>query len=168
MKEARASGSLITDVSIDRASARITLLGVPDVPGVAAKVFSAIAERGVGVDMIVQNNMRGGITDIAFLVPKGRLDDAIEACRKIAKEIEAQGVSFNTEIARVTLLGDNLSGAVDIPAGMFSALAEAGVNIEMIVSNSYDITCVVAASAAEAAASALREKFLRGKFSQEA
>ena len=154
------NASRVTGVNIDHESARITLLGVPDVPGVAAKIFSALAERGVGVEMIVQNNMRGGVTDVGFLVGKERLNDAIEACRRVAKEIEAQGVSFSTEIARVTLAGDNLAGAVDVPAKMFSALAEASVNIDMIVSNSWDITCVVAAGSAEKAAAALREKFL--------
>ncbi|MDR1874288.1 MAG: ACT domain-containing protein [Synergistaceae bacterium] len=150
----------LSDVRIDHSSARITLLGVPDVPGVAAKIFTALAGRGVGVEMIVQNNMRGGITDVGFLVAKECLNNAIEACRQVVKAIDAQGVSFNTEIARVSLLGENLSRAIDIPAKMFSALAEAQVNIEMIVSNSYDITCVVAANSAETAAAVLREKFL--------
>jgi aspartate kinase len=150
----------ISDVSIDRSSARIILLGVPDVPGVAARVFSALAERGVGVEMIVQNNMRGGITDIGFLVEKEHLNDAIQVCRKIAKGIEAQGVSFSTEIARVSLMGNDLAGAADIPAKMFSALAEAQINIDMIVSNSSGITCVVAANSAQRAANVLREKFL--------
>jgi aspartate kinase len=152
--------SRVSDVRIDRTSARITLLGVPDIPGVAAGIFSELAERGVGVAMIVQNNMRGGVTDVGFLVDKARLDDAVEGCRKVAKIINAQGVSFSTEIARVALVGSNLDHAVDIPAKMFSALAEAKINIDMIVSNSYDITCVVAANAAETAAGALRARFL--------
>jgi aspartate kinase len=150
----------VSDVRIDRSSARIVLLGVPDIPGVAAGIFSELAERGVGVAMIVQNNMRGGVTDVGFLVEKARLDDAVEGCRKVTKAIHAQGVSFSTEIARVSLVGLNLNRAVDIPAKMFSTLAEAKINIDMIVSNSYDITCVVAANAAETAARALRLKFL--------
>jgi aspartate kinase len=150
----------LSDVRIDHSSARITLLGVPDVPGVAARIFTALANRGVGVEMIVQNNMRGGITDIGFLVMKECLNNTVEACQQVVKAIDAQGVSFNTEIARVSLLGENLSKAIDIPAKMFSVLAEAQINIEMIVSNSYDITCVVAAQSAEKAAAALREKFL--------
>jgi aspartate kinase len=150
----------LSDVCIDYTSARITLLGVPDEPGVAARIFTALANRGVGVEMIVQNNMRGGITDIGFLVMKECVDNAVEACRQVVKAIEAQGVSFNTEIARVSLVGENLSKAIDIPAKMFSALAEAKINIEMIVSNSYDITCVVATQSAEKAAAVLREKFL--------
>jgi aspartate kinase len=141
-------------------AARITLLGVPDIPGVAAKVFSPFAARGIGVEMIVQNNMRGGITDIGFLVRKEYLDDATEICRDVALEIEAQGVSFSTEIARVTVTGKNLTEDASLPAKMFSTLAAASVNIEMIVSNALSITCVVAAATAEKAAAALRESFL--------
>jgi aspartate kinase len=160
MNEQSKAQPQISEVSIDRSSARITLLGVPDVPGAAAKVFSALAERRVGAGMIVQNNMRGGVTDIGFLVDKEQLNDAIEACRKVAKAIEAQGVSFSTEIAQVSLAGNDPGRAPDVPAKMFSALAGAGINIDMIVSGSHGITCVVAASSAEAAAAALREKFL--------
>ncbi|MDR1740954.1 MAG: ACT domain-containing protein [Synergistaceae bacterium] len=134
-------------MKVDYSSARIVLLGVPDVPGVAAKVFSPLSEAGIRVDMIVQNSMRGGITDIGFLLPKNRMDDAIEICSRTALEVHAQGVSFNTETARVTVGAD--------PAAVFSALAAASVNIEMIVSGPDSLTCVVAASSAERAAEAL-------------
>ena len=150
----------IEGVNVDHSAARITLLGVPDIPGVAAKVFSPLADRGVGVEMIVQNNMRGGITDIGFLVRKERLDDAVDACRDAALEIEAQGVSFSTEIARVTVIGSDLTEDASLPAKTFSALAAASVNIEMIVFNTLSITCVVAAASAEKAETALRETFL--------
>ncbi|MDR2175118.1 MAG: ACT domain-containing protein [Synergistaceae bacterium] len=151
----------IESVNVDHSAARITLLGVPDIPGVAAKVFSPLAASGIGVEMIVQNNMRGGITDIGFLVRKERLDDAVGACRNVALEIEAQGVSFSTEIACVTVAGKDLTEDAGLPAKTFSALAEASVNIEMIVSNALSITCVVAAASAEKAAAALSENFLQ-------
>jgi aspartate kinase len=151
----------IESVDVDHSVARITLLGVPDIPGVAAKVFTPLAELGIGVEMIVQNNMRGGITDIGFLVRKERLDDAIEACRDVALEVEAQGVSFSTEVARVTVAGKDLTEDASLPAKTFSALAVASVNIEMIVSNTLSITCVVAAATAEKAMTALRESFLQ-------
>ncbi len=143
----------------NRNEARIVLMGVPDVPGVAASVFTALAKQSIAVQMIVQNNMRGGMTDIAFLVRKDRLDEAIDVCRKTAEKIEAQGVSFNTEIACVSLYGQDLSEAPDIPGRMFAALAEAGVNIQMIGSNALYITCVVSETSAEAAAEALRKEF---------
>ena len=152
-------GSRIDDVRIDHSTARIVMLGVPDVPGVASKVFSPLAEKGIGAEMIVQNSMRGGMTDIGFLVKKDRLDDAISLCRSVASSIEAQGVSFNTEIARVIIAGAGLSEDPAIAANTFTALAEVGVNIEMIVSNSLSVTCVVAASDAEKASAALRKCF---------
>lgn len=151
--------SIVDDVRVDHSAARIVLLGVPDVPGVAARVFTALAARQVGAEMIVQNNMRGGMTDIGFLVKKECLDDAIAVCREVATAIEAQGVSFNTEVARVSVHGNDLTGDPEVPARMFSALAGAEVNIEMIVSNSLYVTCVVAETAAEKAAEALRKEF---------
>jgi aspartate kinase len=150
----------IESIDVDHSAARITLLGVPDIPGVAAKVFAPLAARGIGVEMIVQNNMRGGITDIGFLVHKERLDDAIEVCRDVALEVEAQGVSFSTEVARVTVSGKDLTEDASLPAKTFFALAAASVNIEMIVSNALSITCVVAAATAEKAMTSLRETFL--------
>ncbi|MDR1733246.1 MAG: ACT domain-containing protein [Synergistaceae bacterium] len=154
-----AKEKVVEDVRSDHSAARIVLLGVPDVPGVAAKVFSALAEQQVGAAMIVQNNMRGGMTDIGFLVRKERLDAAIVVCRKVAAEVGAQGVSFNTEVARVSVCGRNLGDNPEVPAKMFSALAKAGVNIEMIVSNALDITCVVAEPSASAAVEALQKAF---------
>jgi aspartate kinase len=152
-------GSHIDDVRIDHSTARIVMLGVPDVPGVASKVFSPLAGRGIGAQMIVQNSMRGGMTDIGFLVKQDSLDEAILACRAVAADIEAQGVSFNTEIARVTIAGAGLSEDPAVAANTFTALAEVGVNIEMIVSSSLSVTCVVAASDAEKARQALRKCF---------
>ena len=142
-----------------RDDARIVLMGVPDVPGVAATVFSALAEKNIAVQMIVQNNMRGGITDIAFLVRKKRLDDAIDICRQTAEKIEAQGVSLNSEIACVSIYGQNLAESPDVPSRMFAALAAAGVNIQMIGSNFLSITCVVAETAADKALDALSKEF---------
>jgi aspartate kinase len=153
------SEKIVSDVRIDRSGARIVLMGVPDVPGVAAKVFSALADRRIGVEMIVQNDMRGGMTDIGFLVKKESLDDAIAVCRGVATDIDAQGVSFNTEIARVSVHGSDLGDKPEVPAKMFSALAGASVNIEMIVSNALYVTCVVAETAADKALEALREAF---------
>ncbi|NLL36753.1 MAG: ACT domain-containing protein [Fretibacterium sp.] len=153
-------GSKLERIVRSRDEARIVLMGVPDVPGVAATVFSALAERDVAVQMIVQNNMRGGITDLAFLVHKDQLDDAIFLCRQAAESVRAQGVSFNTEIACVSLYGQNLTEAADLPGRMFAALARSGVNIQMIGSNALSLTCVVAETAADKAIEALHREFL--------
>lgn len=151
--------STIESIRIDRGCARIILLGVPDLPGVAATVFSSLSEKNVGVEMIVQNNMRGGMTDMTFLIRKDRLDDAIPVCRAAAEAIRAQGVSFNTEVASVSIQGRDLSSSPEIAAKMFATLASVNVNIGMITSSALAVTCVVDATAVDRAVEALEGTF---------
>ena len=153
-------GLVIKAVAHDLEVAKVVMMGVPDIPGVAGRLFSKLAERGVGAEMIVQNNMRGGLNDIGFLIRKENLDDAIEVCRSFSRDVEAQGVSFNTEIARVSIIGEGIAGRPDIPARMFTTLGKAGVNIDMISSTDLFVTCVVESTRADDAARALREHFI--------
>ena len=152
---------VIKAVVHDLEVAKVVLMGVPDIPGVAGRFFTCLAERGVGAEMIVQNNMRGGLNDIGFLIRKENLDDAIEVCRNFSRDIEAQGVSFNTEIARVSIVGEGIAGNPDVPARMFTTLGKEGVNIDMISSTDLYVTCVVASTRAAAAVRALREHFIK-------
>ena len=152
---------VIKSVAHDLEVAKVVMMGVPDIPGVAGRLFSRLAERGVGAEMIVQNNMRGGFNDIGFLVRKEKLDDAIEVCRAFNREVEAQGVSFNTEIACVSVIGEGIAAHPDIPARMFTTLGKAGVNIDMISSTDLFVTCVVASTCADDAVRALREHFIK-------
>ena len=155
------SGNLIIkDVKHDLKVAKVVLMGVPDIPGVAGRLFSRLAERGVGAEMIVQNNMRGGMNDIGFLVRKDNLDDTIEVCRDFSREVEAQGVSFSTEIARVSIIGEGISACPDVPARMFTTLGKEGVNIDMISSTDLYVTCVVGSTRAADAERALRGHFI--------
>ena len=148
--------SIVHDLKI----AKVVMMGVPDVPGIAARLFTNLAERGVGAEMIIQNNMRGGMNDIGFLVRKENLDEAIDVCRDFSREVDAQGVSFNTEIARVSVIGSDMSNHRDIPSRMFSTLAKEGINIDMISSTALDVTCVVASSRIDDAVRALHEHFI--------
>jgi aspartate kinase len=160
VEERIGEGLVVKAVVSDTKAAKVAILGVPDVPGVAAGVFRTLAERGVGVEMIVQNGMRGGINDITFLVRKDQVDDAIDVCRDKARELSAQGVSFDAEIARVSVVGAGIANHPEVPARMFEALAGAEVNLDMIASSSLAITCVVAATAAEEAVRALHREFV--------
>ncbi len=153
-------GLIIKAVVSDTKSARVVLLGVPDIPGVAARLFSDLAEEGVGADMIIQNNMRGGVNDIGFLVKKASLETASRVCRKMCREVDAQGVSFDTEIARVSIVGAGIANHPEIPSKMFTILAEAGINIEMIASTSLAVTCVVGSARAADAVRALHDRFI--------
>ncbi|MDR3321696.1 MAG: aspartate kinase [Synergistaceae bacterium] len=153
-------GLAIKGVVHDAKVAKVVMMGVPDVPGIAGRLFSSLAENGIGAEMIIQNNMRGGLNDIGFLVKKEYLDGAIDVCRDFSRDVGAQGVSFNTEIARVSIVGAGIANHPDIPSRMFTALAQEGINIDMIASTALAVTCVVAAPRAEDAVRALHEHFI--------
>ncbi|MEG1798771.1 MAG: aspartate kinase [Synergistaceae bacterium] len=153
-------GLIVKAVVHDTSAAKVVILGVPDIPGVAARLFTDLASHGVSAEMIVQNNMRGGVNDIGFLVKKSNLEDAINVCRYLCREIDAQGVSFDTEIARVTIVGAGIANHPEVPSRMFNILANAGINIEMIASTSLAITCVVGSANAEPAVRALHKDFI--------
>ena len=159
-------GLIVKAVVHDLSAAKVVILGVPDIPGVAARLFGDLAAHGVSAEMIIQNNMRGGVNDIGFLVKKTNLEDAIAVCRELCREIDAQGVSFDTEIARVTVVGAGIANHPEIPSRMFNILANADINIEMIASTSLAITCVVGSSNAEAGVRALHRDFIEEDSSQ--
>ncbi|MDR3279406.1 MAG: aspartate kinase [Synergistaceae bacterium] len=153
-------GLIIKGVVHDSKVAKVVMMGVPDVPGVAGRLFTSLAERGIGAEMIIQNNMKGGMNDIGFLVRKELLDGAIDVCRNFSRDVEAQGVSFNTEIARVSIVGAGIANHPDIPSRMFTTLAREGINIDMIASTALAVTCVVAQARVEDAVRALHEHFI--------
>ncbi|MDR1471221.1 MAG: aspartate kinase [Synergistaceae bacterium] len=153
-------GLVIKGVVRDSNVAKVVMMGVPDVPGVAGRLFSSLASQGIGAEMIIQNNMRGGLNDIGFLVKKEYLDGAIDVCRGFSDDVDAQGVSFNTEIARVSIVGAGIANHPEIPSRMFNTLAKEGINIDMIASTALAVTCVVAAMRAEDAVRALHEHFI--------
>ncbi|WP_213697278.1 aspartate kinase [Acetomicrobium sp.] len=156
-------GLAIKAVVHDKNIAKIAVLGVPDVPGIAAGLFSKLADRGVGVEMIIQSVMRGDVNDIAFLVKETLLGEAIEVCGDYAREIDAQGVTYDAEVGRVSIVGVGLSVHPEIPAEMFSVLSGEGINIDMISSTSNSITCVISSSMIDRAVSALHRHFLEGE-----
>lgn len=152
---------VVDQVVSDRDVAKIAVLGVPDVPGVAARLFSDLASAGVGAEMIVQSVMRGQMNDIAFIVKRSTLGEAMAICRAYAADMGAQGVTFDTEVAKVALTGENLAGCPAIPSQMFSVLAGGRINIDMIAAASTVIACIVASGDLEEAISALSGAFLR-------
>ncbi|GHV27480.1 aspartokinase [Synergistales bacterium] len=156
VSEGMAIKGVVSDVKV----AKVVMMGVPDVPGVAARFFSRLAENGIGAEMIIQNNMRGGLNDIGFLVKKEFLDGTIDVCRDFSGEVGAQGVSFNTEIARVSIVGAGIANHPGIPSRMFTTLAKEGINIDMIASTALAVTCVVSSERAEDAVRALHEHFI--------
>jgi aspartate kinase len=151
--------AIITAVTHDLSEAKVTVNAVPDAPGIAARLFRALAEHSVNVDMIVQNVSAAGVTDISFTLPSDQLTAGIELVQGIAGEIGATGVSSDSDVARVSIVGAGMKSHPGVAATMFETLASAGINIEMIQTSSIRITCVVREADVERAVQALHDKF---------
>jgi aspartate kinase len=158
-EDERMEKAIVSGVPHDTSEAKVTLVRVPDKPGIAARVMRAIAERGVNVDMIVQNVSHGGTTDISFTVPKTDLSAAMTVLEGLRDEVSAAEVVADPEIAKVSLIGAGMKSSPGVAAAMFEALADAGVNIEMISTSTIRISCVIRASDAGVAVRAIHDRF---------
>jgi len=151
---------MVSGVTYDRNQARLTVLGVPDRPGVAAQLFKSIAQAGVVVDMIVQNiSSDGKATDISFTVPKTDAQKALELARKAAQELAAQGVELKEDISKVSIVGVGMRSHSGVAAKMFETLAQHGINIMMISTSEIKVSCVIEDKYTELAVRALHEAF---------
>nr|MBI3613805.1 aspartate kinase [Nitrospirota bacterium] len=133
----------VSGVSGDRNQAKITIIGVPDRPGVAARIFGPVAEANIIVDMIIQNVSQASLTDISFTVPRADLHKAVGLVQRIAKEIEAKSVAVTEAIAKVSLVGVGMRSHSGVAARMFEVLSKEGINIMMISTSEIKISCVI-------------------------
>lgn len=122
---------------------KITVLGVPDQPGVAAAIFQPLAEAHISVDTIVQNAGLDGTTDLSFTVAEGDLAKSVRLIESISSQIMARGVTSSTGLAKVSIVGTGIQHAPGYAARMFRTLADAGINIEMITTSEIRITCLI-------------------------
>jgi aspartate kinase len=151
--------AIVSGIAHDTSEAKATILAVPDLPGIAARVFRPLADAGVNVDMIVQNVSAAGHTDISFTLPEGDVRVAEPILARIAGEIDAGGFSCDSDVAKVSLVGAGMKSDPGVAADMFEALADAGVNMEIISTSSIRISCVVRAADCERAVRILHDKF---------
>ncbi len=151
--------AIISGVTHDATESKITLRDVPDRPGVAADVFTKLAASNVNVDMIIQNVSEQGSTDISFTVPDEDLERARRATREVAEELGAREWIVDESIAKVSLVGAGMKTHPGVAAQMFSALADAGVNLDMISTSSIRISCVISRDQTEQAVRALHASF---------
>jgi aspartate kinase len=151
--------AIISGVTHDLTEAKVTVVGVPDKPGIAARLFRALADEAVNVDMIEQNVSLGGVTDISFTLPKADLPAARRVTQGMAGEIGATEVFADSDIGRISLIGAGMKTHPGVAATMFEALADEGVNIEMISTSSIRISCVVRGADVERAVRALHDRF---------
>jgi aspartate kinase len=150
---------IISGVVTDTTEAKVTVLGVPDQPGVSAALFEPLAEASVNVDMIVQNTSTHGTTDISFTTPIADMAVAEDIVRRVAKEIGAADVTHDNDIAKISLVGAGMKSSPGIAAKMFRVLADEGVNIEMISTSTIRISVVIASADLERAARSLHTSF---------
>lgn len=150
---------IISAVVSDQSEAKVTVTGVPDRPGIAAKLFRALADRLVNVDMIEQNISLDGKTDISFTVARDELAIADEVAGWLADEIGAGQVIADPDIATVSIIGAGMRTNPGVSATMFEVLAAEGINIEMISTSAIRLTCVVRADSSDRAVMALHKAF---------
>lgn len=150
---------VVSGVTHDKNQARITITDVLDQPGVAAKIFSPIAEAGIIVDMIIQNTDQGGKTDMTFTVPKSDYKQTMEFANRVAKEIGAREVRGDADIAKVSVIGVGMKNHSGVASVMFNALARENINIMLISTSEIRISCVVEEKYAELAVRVLHTAF---------
>jgi len=176
----RANGTLITEedeemekvlvsgITYNRNEARISIYGVPDVPGVAAKLFGPIGDAGIIVDMIVQTARPDGKADLTFTVPRTDFKQALEIVKKVAEELKAERVEGDDTIAKVSIIGAGMRTHSGVATKMFETLAKHGINIMMISTSEIKISCVIDEKFTELAVRALHEAFqLEGEVKEE-
>ncbi len=152
--------TVITGVTHDRNQTRITIMRVPDRPGIAANIFNAIAAANINVDMIVQNissDDRG--TDISFTVSKAEGEKAFEITEKVSDELGTKGVNMNTDVAKVSIVGVGMQSHFGVAARMFETLSTAGINIMMISTSEIKISCVIDVNHTKEAVKRLHDVF---------
>jgi len=149
----------VRGIATDDGMAKLTLLGLPDRPGVAGQVFEPLAEAGITVDGVIQNIGHDGLADLSFIVPETDLERATELVREHLPEIGARDLTIRGGLAKVSIVGTGIANAPSYPARMFSVLGEAGINIEMISTSEIRITCVIASAQLATAARALHRAF---------
>jgi aspartate kinase len=158
-KEDEVEKAIISGITHDTSEAKVTVVGVPDRPGIAARLFRALADEAVNVDMIEQNVSVTGLADISFTFPKADMTVATRVTEAIAAEMGAARVAPDADIARISLIGAGMKTHPGVAATMFETLAAEGLNIEMISTSPIRISCVVRAGEVERGVRALHSVF---------
>jgi len=149
----------VAGVTGDRNQAKVTIIGVPDKPGIAARIFGPVAQANINVDMIIQNISQATLTDVSFTIPRADLRKAEPIIQAVAKDIEAKSVSITEAIAKVSLVGVGMRSHSGVAARMFDVLSHEGINIMMISTSEIKISCVIEEKYLELAMRSLHTAF---------
>ena len=149
----------MSNITFNDECVHVVFLGLPNVPGIAAEIFSTLSRRSVSVNMVTQNTMRGGRSDLSFLIRRDSLDEMIPLCREVSERVGGQGVSFATEVAAITVGIESPDDSAHTLAKIFAALASVNVNIEIINSTHESVICIVSLTHAHEGLEALKRAF---------
>jgi aspartate kinase len=155
--------AVVTGVTHDRSQSKISILRVPDRPGIAARVFGAIAASNIVVDMIVQTISQDGYTDMSFTLPRGDHARAVAELDGVVREIGARGIAQNERVAKVSIVGVGMRSHSGVASMMFATLAREGINIQMISTSEIAVSCVIEDKYAELAVRSLHDAFEVGR-----
>jgi len=153
------NGRIVTGIAHDLNVAKLALFDVPDVPGMAKTIFKALAQQGINVDMIIQSATRDERNDISFTITRDDLARALPVVEKVAGEIGANGFTYGEDVAKVSIVGAGMQSNPGVAASMFEALADEGINIQMISTSEIKVSCIIDADSVEKAVNALHAKF---------
>jgi aspartate kinase len=162
-EEKQMEAVLVSGVTADKNEAKVTLIGVPDKPGTAAKIFQPLSEANIVVDMIIQNISEAGRTDLTFTVPRGDVKRAVDLIKRAVPEMTEQGIKTDDNIAKVSVVGVGMRSHAGVALRTFEILAREGINILMISTSEIKISVVVEAKYAELAVRVLHDGFELGK-----
>jgi aspartate kinase len=154
---------VVTGISHDRGHAKVSILRVPDRPGIAARLFGALGAQNIVIDMIVQNISRDGYTDISFTVPRVDRARAEQVLAKVASDIGASGLAADDRIAKISIVGVGMRSHGGVAARMFETLARENVNIQMISTSEIALSCVIEEKYTELAIRSLHDAFELGR-----
>ena len=149
----------VRGIASDLDIARVTILGVADQPGIAAKIFDPLADNGISVDVIVQNASENNLTDLSFTIAEADLERALETVNSVGKQINARGIVSDSDLAKVTIVGTGMQNSPGYASRMFQCLYESKVNIEMITTSEIRITCIISKNEVAVAVAALHAAF---------
>jgi aspartate kinase len=153
---------VIRGVAVDKSQAKVTVAGVPDKPGVAARIFKSIADANINIDVIVQNVSEKGFTDISFTVASTEATKAAKVLQPVAKEVGARAVTQAADIAKLSIVGIGMRSHSGVAAKLFEALASSGINIEMISTSEIKVSVIIALKDADKAAQVVHDAFELG------
>lgn len=149
----------VSGITHDKNIAKVAILGVPDKPGIAYKVFSDLADNNINVDMIIQSIRHEKVNDISFTVGKDELDKTVSIMRKTVEEIGAKGIEYDKNVAKVSVVGAGINKS-EVAKAMFQALADEEINIQMISTSEIKISCLIDLQMTERAVKAIHNKFI--------